>query len=218
MSKPSIPSGKTWFDTHKVHFQHVPISADKGISTDEFLDAAESTTSLFEVLGSSIIFGRVKADMITNITKVRERRRTSPASSATLQSLCKTELDFKSHIATEGLLWLVRGLDFITQALTAELTDNASVAPTEPKPKKELTESWKTSYQTTLAPFHNWLQRALFNWAVKFAQPRKDFYLKLAGPGTEPEAVRQALKTWILALEQRVKILKAFVENKEARW
>jgi hypothetical protein len=48
MSGPQIPPGQTWFDTHKKSFQDVPVDpSDKGIATSEFLEAAESTTTLF---------------------------------------------------------------------------------------------------------------------------------------------------------------------------
>jgi hypothetical protein len=48
MSGLQIPPGQTWFDTHKRSFQDVSIDpSDKGIATSEFLDAAESTTTLF---------------------------------------------------------------------------------------------------------------------------------------------------------------------------
>lgn len=43
-----IQPGKTWFATHKQSFVDVPIDPkDQGIATSEFLDAAESTTTLF---------------------------------------------------------------------------------------------------------------------------------------------------------------------------
>jgi hypothetical protein len=43
-----IPPGGTWFDTHKKSFADVPVdSKDQGIATSEFLEAAESTTTLF---------------------------------------------------------------------------------------------------------------------------------------------------------------------------
>lgn len=45
----AIPPGGTWFDTIKRSFADVPIDAtnDDGISTSEFLEAAESLTTLF---------------------------------------------------------------------------------------------------------------------------------------------------------------------------
>ncbi len=43
-----LPPGGTWFDTHKKSFVDVSIdSKDQGIATSEFLEAAESTTTLF---------------------------------------------------------------------------------------------------------------------------------------------------------------------------
>jgi len=55
MSGPQIPPGQTWFDTHKTPFQDVPVDpSDKGIATSEFLEAAESTTTLFGGLSSTL--------------------------------------------------------------------------------------------------------------------------------------------------------------------
>ena len=82
-----IPPGGTWFDTHKKSFVNVPIDPkDQGIATSEFLEAAESTTTLFgatpryvklsngladnlpfpDLLGS-VAFVPVKNDMLGNI-------------------------------------------------------------------------------------------------------------------------------------------------------
>ncbi|EXJ78382.1 hypothetical protein A1O1_08782 [Capronia coronata CBS 617.96] len=217
MSSTQIPAGKTWFDTHKVHFKDVPIGPDNGISTTEFLDASEATTTLFDLLGS-VAFTPVKNDMLGNVTKVRERQKAAPEGSQTLQSLCKTELASKSHKATEGLLWLVRGLDFTAQALRADLTSNASVAVTEQKPTKELADGFRTSYKNTLAPHHGFLVKPIFSAAMSATPYRRDFYARLSGQGTDPETTRQALEAWVAALEQRVTVIKTFLASKEAKW
>lgn len=49
MSAPVIPPGGTLLDTFKQSFTTVPIDAEKdnAISTQEFLDAAESLTTMF---------------------------------------------------------------------------------------------------------------------------------------------------------------------------
>ncbi|KAJ4525211.1 hypothetical protein HRR83_000887 [Exophiala dermatitidis] len=217
MSASQIPAGKTWFDTHKVHFQDVPIGPDDGISTTEFLDASEATTTLFDLLGS-VAFTPVKNDMTGNINKVRERQKAAPEGSQTLQSLAKNELASKSHKATEGLLWLVRGLDFTAQALRADLTNNASVSVTEQKPAKELADGFRASYKNTLAPYHGFLVKPIFSAAMSATPYRKDFYARLTGEGADPEATKQALETWVSALEQRVAILKTFLASKDAKW
>jgi hypothetical protein len=43
----AIPADGTWFDTIKRSFADVPIGADDGVSTTEFLEAAESLVTLF---------------------------------------------------------------------------------------------------------------------------------------------------------------------------
>ena len=67
----AIPPGGTFFDTLTKSFVDVPVdeSKDKAISTAEFLEAAESLTTLFDVLGGAA-FKPVKSDMTGNI-KVR---------------------------------------------------------------------------------------------------------------------------------------------------
>jgi hypothetical protein len=66
-----ISPGGTLLDTFKKSFTDVPIDADKNnaISTSEFLDAAESLTTMFDALGS-VAFSPVKNDMLGNV-KVR---------------------------------------------------------------------------------------------------------------------------------------------------
>ena len=44
----------------------------------------------------------------SNLQKLRDRQLAAPAESATIQELVKNELATKKHVATEGLLWLVR--------------------------------------------------------------------------------------------------------------
>lgn len=213
----NISPSQTWFDTLKKNFTDVPIGTDQGIDTESFLAAAESTTSLFDLLGS-VAFTPVKNDMNGNIKKIRDRFLANPTTSTTLQSLCKNELASKSHTATEGLLWLVRGLDFTAQALRYDLTQNAGVAANEAKPKAELAESFRSAYKGTLAPHHGFMVKPIFSAAMSATPYRKDFYNKLVGSQVKPEDAMQAMEKWVSALEERVAILKAFTTSKEAKW
>ena len=213
----TIAPDKTWFDTLKTHFSDVPIDGEKGISTQEFLTAAESTTTLFDLLGS-VAFTPVKNDMNGNITKIRTRYNASPNNSGTLQSLCKNELASKSHTATEGLLWLTRGLDFTAQALRHDITSNAGIGASEAKPKAELADAFRQSYKGTLAPHHSFMVKPIFSAAMSATPYRKDFYNKLAGSQVSEEALKAAVEKWVSALEERVAILKTFLASKEAKW
>jgi len=97
----------SYFDKINASFVDVPVGADKGVSTPEFLDAAHELTGLFDLLGS-VAFGTVQSDLRNNIKKIRTRYEAAKAESGTLQDLVRAELKSKAHTATEGLLWLTR--------------------------------------------------------------------------------------------------------------
>jgi hypothetical protein len=230
----AIPPGKTWFDTHKTSFSDVAIGPDQGIDTSSFLEAAEATTTLFgliplpflptlitnnpsDVLGS-VAFTPVKSDMTGNITKVRTRYLAHPLLSKSLQGLVRSELSQRQHKATEGLLWLVRGLDFTAQALRQDLIANSGILANDAKPSQELADSFKTSYKQTLAPYHGFLVKPVFNMAMSATPYRRDMYAKIVGEGADPTTAQEQMDKWVTALEERIVILKEFMGSKEAKW
>ncbi|KAL8747595.1 MAG: hypothetical protein Q9184_007579 [Pyrenodesmia sp. 2 TL-2023] len=203
----AFPPGGTWFDTLKKSFIDVPIDAanDNAIPTSDFLDAAESLTTLFDLLGS-IAFTPVKNDMLGNIKKVRDRHLASPSTSSTLQSLVLSELSTKkSHTATEGLLWLVRGLDFTSTALRHNQSN----------PSAELSTSFRTAYGTTLKPHHSFMVKPIFSAAMSATPYKKDFYAKL---GADEGKVRGEMGRWLDGLEEKLGVLREFMGRKEAKW
>ncbi|KAI0482501.1 het-c [Xylariaceae sp. FL0804] len=206
MSTPAIPPGGTLLSTFKRSFVDVPIDADKenAIATTEFLDAAESLTTMFDALGS-VAFSPVKSDMLGNIKKLRERQAAAPAESENLQALVINELKTKKHTATEGLLWLTRGLDFTCIALSQNLA----------KADEELSTSFRNAYGATLKPHHGLLIKPVFSAAMSATPYRKDFYPKL---GADQDKVSVELRAYLMALEKIVGILKGFQDRKEAKW
>ncbi|KAJ5135087.1 uncharacterized protein N7515_004365 [Penicillium bovifimosum] len=200
----AIPADGTWFDTIKRSFADVPIGADDGISTTEFLEAAESLVTLFDVLGSAA-FTPVKNDLLGNIKKVRERQLAAPAESETLQALVVNELKTGKHVAAEGLVWLIRGLDFTVQALRHNI-DNASA---------ELSDSFRGAYGNTLKPHHSFLVKPIFSAAMSATPYRKNFYPKL---GQDQAKVTAEMTKEVAALEKVVSIIKAFQDTKAAKW
>ncbi|KAL9070691.1 MAG: hypothetical protein Q9161_004745 [Pseudevernia consocians] len=183
-----FPSGGTWFDTLHKTFDDVPVQAnnDNAIPTSDFLEAAESLTTLFDVL-------------------VRDRQLATPAQSETLQSLVINELKTKKHTAAEGLLWLVRALDFTSQGIRSNLQN----------PSDELSASFRTAYGNTLKPHHSFMVKPIFSAAMSATPYRKDFYAKLGG---DQAKVDEAAGKWLEALEKQVSILKQFQAKKEAKW
>ncbi|KAG8625740.1 hypothetical protein KVT40_006141 [Elsinoe batatas] len=202
----AYPPGGTFFDTLKKKFNQVPIDESRGnaISTDEFLEAAESLTTLFDVLGSAA-FTPVKSDMGGNIKKLKDRKLAAPLDSENLQDLVRNELKTKKHTATEGLLWLTRGLDFTAQSLRQNLS----------KPSEELSASFRAAYSNTLKPHHSFIIKPIFSAAMSATPYRKDFYKKL---GDDETRVNKELGEWLEGLEKNVKILNEFLASKEAKW
>ncbi|KAF9693257.1 hypothetical protein EKO04_008754 [Ascochyta lentis] len=196
----------TFFDTVKKSWEDVPVDASKddAISTNEFLEAAESLTTLFDVLGSAA-FKPVKNDMSGNVKKIRDRQLAAPTLSETLQELVLNELKEKKHTATEGLVWLNRGLDFTAQALRHNLSN----------PNKELADSFRDAYGNTLKPHHSFVVKPLFSAAMSATPYRKDFYAKL---GSDEAKVQEQLEKYLSALEKIVATLNQFLARKEAKW
>ncbi|KOS16091.1 het-c2 protein [Malassezia pachydermatis] len=190
----------TYFDTLRTPYQKVSIS-DEGVSTSDFIDATEGVVKLFDLLGSSA-FAVVQNDMNGNIKKIRDRLlATGPDLSGTLELLVKNEGQpgDKKRTATEGLMWLLRGLDFTAKALHRSL-DN---------PTEELSASFTAAYENSLRKYHSIVVRPLFSLAMKACPYRKDFYAKL---GPSEEKVRPQLSEWLEALEKIVARMHQFYE------
>ncbi|KAH8594403.1 glycolipid transfer protein domain-containing protein [Bisporella sp. PMI_857] len=202
----AYPPGGTFLNTLKKSFTDVPLNKEKdnAIATTEFLEAAESLTTLFDVLGS-VAFQPVKADMLGNVKKIRDRQLAAPAESETLQELVLNELKTKKHVATEGLVWLVRGLEFTSIALSQNLT----------KSSEELSASFRDAYAETLKPHHSFFVKPIFSAAMSAVPYRKDFYVKL---GEDENQVVEQLKVWLAALTELISVLKEFLARKEAKW
>ena len=117
-----------------------------------------------------------------------------------MQEIVLNEKDAKKKHATQGLLWLTRGLSFTAKALRKNLQ-----APTE-----ELSVSFTGSYNETLTKYHNMIVRGIFKVAMKACPYRKDFYAKLVD---DQELVLAQLEAWLAALEKIVAIIEAFFES-----
>lgn len=185
----------TFFDQLKRSFTEVEVTDNK-INTSEFLEAAESLVKLFDLLGSSA-FSVVQSDMTGNITKIRTKLLENPAANGTLQDLVLGEASGKSKTATQGLLWLSRGLQFTSQAMR-ETVNN---------PTTELTKTFTDAYSKTLSKYHGMMIRPIFKLAMKACPYRKDFFEKL---GADQEKVNQQLEEWLKALENIVQIIMDF--------
>ncbi|RPB26157.1 glycolipid transfer protein [Terfezia boudieri ATCC MYA-4762] len=175
------------------------VETNGGINTSQFLEAAEGVVQLFDILGSTA-FAPVKSDMSGNIKKIRDRQLAAPSASETLQSLTTAEQAEKKKVATEGLLWLNRGLDFTAQALRNNHTNST----------EELANSFTKAYEATLKKHHGIMVRPIFALAMKACPYRNAFYKKL---GDDQEAVKKELEAWLGGLEKCVTILNNHYEG-----
>jgi len=191
-----------YLDTVK-SFADVPIT-DLGVATISFLEAAEGLVGLFDLLGSAA-FTVVQSDLKGNITKVRARYNAFPDQSATLEKLVENEAKEKKRPATEGLMWLLRGLSFTCKSLqNLQATKD-----------KELKAAFLEGYEGSLKPFHNFVVKGVFSVAMSACPYRKDFYTKLAADpsGGEPESQERLdaeLDKWLAGLHDIVTRMQKF--------
>lgn len=185
----------------------------KAIFAPSHLDPSRTTSRATSKSVSShllILYIRSLIICLTGSTqKLRDRYNTAPNESKTLQSLVRCERAAKQYTATEGLLWLVRTLDFIVHALNADMEKGG---------KQALGASFRSAYQATLAAHHNFLMRPIVNMAMGATPTRSAFMAKLAGQETTQQKLNEEMAKWVAAMEQRVAILKVFCASKEAQW
>lgn len=192
-------AGPTFFDTMKRNFKDVSVSDTNAIQTTEFLEAAEGLVQLFDLLGSKT-FAIVQSDMNGNIAKIRAQQLENPAGGETLQDIVLEEVARSQKNATQGLLWLNRGLEFTAVAMRRNVEN----------PSEELTVSFTKAYSCTLSQYHNMLVRPVFKVAMKAVPYRKDFYAKLGSPLSR---IEELLREWLSALERIVDIIKSFLAS-----
>jgi len=175
----------------------VPIT-DAGVDTVAFLEASEGLVRIFDLLGSKA-FSIVQSDLTGNIAKVRARYQAAPTVSATLEALVQGEKGEKKRVATEGLMWLLRGQQFACIALQRAQAE-----------KEELSESFTKAYEQTLKNYHSFVVRPLFSLAMKACPYRADFYKKLGEPEDKAE---KELGLWLGALDTIVTRLQTFYQK-----
>lgn len=186
-------------------FADVPVT-DAGVDTLAFLEAAQGVLGLFDLLGSTA-FAAVQSDLKSNIAKVRARYDAAPAASATLELLVANERGEKKRPASEGLMWLLRGLAFTCKALQTAQADGAV----------ELSAAFTQGYEATLKKYHNFVVKGIFAVAMKACPYRATFYEKLAsdpagGAAVAPGQLDEELDRWLAALDAIVVRVQTFYE------
>jgi len=163
---------------------------DKSIKTDSFLSSCDKIPGFFDLIGGAV-FKPVKSDVQGNIEKIRKRFLQNPIGMATLQEMIvfeKEETDKKmkekngTGIATNALLWLCRGLEFIAFFLE-HLVNNDY----DKKNPENLKAAAQLAYSKSLQPFHGWFVGKIVTAATNACPYRADF-LKSVATGESVEA------------------------------
>ncbi|KAJ1896664.1 hypothetical protein LPJ66_003854 [Kickxella alabastrina] len=177
------------------------VNSNEGINTVEFLEAADGVVMLFDDLGSAA-FVIVKNDIQGNIKKVRTKHESNPEAFNTLEKIVLAEAGTSDRTATQGLLWLKRGLEFTAMGVNK----NLSTA------NEELSASFTIAYERTIKQYHNFVVKAAFNLAMRACPSRVDFYKKL---GDNQDNVAANLLIWATALQVLLDKLNIFYSSKD---
>ncbi|KAI9021255.1 putative glycolipid transfer protein [Hyaloraphidium curvatum] len=194
----------TYFDKFAITYVTMPIDEAGGIPTPEFIQATKAILGLFDLLGS-VAFSPVKSDFDGNIKKIETRYNANKEGSKTLQELVQTEWKEKKRTATEGMMWLRRGLEFVSAALSKLEADD----------KLELSTAFSSAYKETLSQYHSFLIKPIFSAAMGACPYRKDFFTKLGSPA---DKVNQQFGEFVPALAKVVKILDDFYKKGTPRY
>ncbi|ODO01871.1 het-c2 protein [Cryptococcus wingfieldii CBS 7118] len=178
-----------FFETITKSFTDVTIT-EAGVNTAEFLEAAEGLVKIFNLFGNPA-FTVVQNDLTGNIAKIRAYLAQNPTSASTLESLIATEKANvpkpKDRVATDALMWLLRGLKFTSLGLKINLENK----------DEELSASFTKAYEQSLKKYHGMMVRPVFYLAMKACPYRATFYPKLGEPQAE---VTVKLEAWLKAL------------------
>ncbi|CAJ0581216.1 unnamed protein product, partial [Mesorhabditis spiculigera] len=170
----------TYFSKAEHIFPHLE---DGKIPTEQFLSACQGIADFVGFLGTA--FAPVKADISGNVTKVRARFEKNKEGQKYLQDLIDQDLaenGGKLGIATEGLLWLKRGLEFMLHML-GQMIDQYKAGGDRSK-TESLVQVINYAYERSLKRHHGFMSKQLFKLVIH-AAPYRRTILKAVALGKE---------------------------------
>ncbi|VDK64192.1 unnamed protein product [Anisakis simplex] len=159
-----------------------PIENNK-LPTEQFLRACQGIADFVGFLGTAFI--PVKNDIAGNVAKVRSKFDTDKVKFKYIEDLIDDDLaqnGGKLGYATEGLLWLKRGLEFMLELLSEMVREYRSSA--DKQSTESLMGSINKAYITTLKRHHGFVSKQLFK-VVILAAPYRKTILKALAEGHE---------------------------------
>ncbi|XP_039268738.1 glycolipid transfer protein A-like [Styela clava] len=200
------------------------IPEDKRIVTDSFLNSCDKIVEFFEVMGK--VFTPVKSDVSGNVAKIRKRFEENPKKFRTLNDLIDTELaetdkalKVKNQgIATNALMWLRRGLQFISLFFSHLLKEDYV---TKDNSKRILKNCAVMAYEGSLKKYHGMLIGGVFKLAMRASPYREVFLSQIAGCETvdefddkKEEETIQAIKDFGINFDLTIDVIQELFKEK----
>uniref|UniRef100_A0A915Q1R7 Glycolipid transfer protein domain-containing protein n=1 Tax=Setaria digitata TaxID=48799 RepID=A0A915Q1R7_9BILA len=160
-----------------------PEIEDDKVPTEQFLRACGGIADFVGFLGTAFV--PVKNDISGNVTKVRTKYESNKTKFKYIEDLIDSDLaenGGKMGIATEGLLWLKRGLEFMLEFLSEMVQVYRSSV--DKKKTNSLTDSINKAYNNTLKRHHGFVSRQLFK-VIILAAPTRSTILKVLAEGVD---------------------------------
>lgn len=161
------------------------IPEDKRIQTDCFLNCCDEIVRFFDILGTTV-FKPVKNDVSGNVGKIRKRFLERPDKFETLNDIIDAELTETDKslkvkgqgIATNALMWLRRGLKFISLFFDHLVKEDYVEKGGD---RNNLKNCALMAYEGSLKVYHGWIVGNIFALAMRASPGREKLLQDVAG-------------------------------------
>lgn len=139
-----------------------PKPIESKLKTSQFIEAAKGVLCLLDNFGKA--FAPARYDMNRNIEKISNKYEENHTKNEFLEDMVLLEKQEGKIVATDALMWLRRGLNFLLEFFEEIVRDEAC--------QEDLSAFVKTAYSRTLKKYHGWFGSNLFNLLAKIVPQR----------------------------------------------
>lgn len=162
------------------------LNEDGQVQTIPFCSAARSLAGLVSKMGLAFQF--VASDLTANVDKIEKyAQKVGGANALTIPALLQHESDAKQTTASEGLVWLTRGLIFLFGSLEKFVESNSI----------DYKDAVIDSYEETLEPHHPWFLKKSVRFAISGSYDRESFIEFLSDKSGNRTDTLNELVSWL---------------------
>lgn len=155
---------ETYLSLHPITF---PTPLNSKIKTEEFLTACSDFVKFLDLFGKT--FTPAIYDMSGNITKITKTYEENCDKNLYLEDMLLAEKSEGEQTATDALMWLRRGLNFMIVFFDLLCIDESK--------QEDLSVFVREAYSNTLKMYHGWITRNLFHLLAGMT-PKRTLFLK----------------------------------------